>query len=294
MTQAAVAERLGMANVKAHRLITRANQAGIVKVTIDGQIAECVELEGALAQRFGLSYCEVAPDLFESALPVRALGIAGATFLQREIESGRNTMIGFGHGRTLAAIVQQLPHLDAGATKFVSLLGGLTRNYAANPHDVMFRLADKTRAAAYFMPVPFFANSTEDREVLLSQRGVSDVLEMAARSELKLVGIGSVENSASLVSVGMIASEEIADMKAKGGVGEVLGYFFDAHGEAIDTGLTARTLSVALDALEGTRVVAVAGGDEKIGAIRSVLLSGRLSGLITDERTATALMATAR
>jgi DNA-binding transcriptional regulator LsrR (DeoR family) len=45
LTQSAVAKRLGMPSVKAHRLIAKAVADGVVKVTIDGDIAECVELE---------------------------------------------------------------------------------------------------------------------------------------------------------------------------------------------------------------------------------------------------------
>lgn len=289
MTQAAVAEKLGLAGVKAHRLISRASRSGAVKVTIDSGISECLALEGELSEIYGLCHCEVAPDLHEDGLPLRALGIAGATYLRRELEGGRHEFIGVGHGRTLAAAVCQLPRLDLDRTRFVSLLGGLTRNYATNPHDVMHHLADKTGATAYFMPVPFFANSADDREVLLAQRGVQEVMGLAARSKLNFVGIGTAMPEASLVSSGMIEMDEIADVKAKGGVGECLGQFFDPDGHAIETALTARTLSVALDDLGDSRIVAVAGGIDKIGAIRSVLMSGRVTALITDERTANAL-----
>ena len=289
MTQAAVAKKLGLAGVKAHRLIARASRSGAIKVTIDSEISECLALEGELSERYGLGHCEVVPDLHEDSLPLRALGIAGASYLRRELESGRHEFIGIGHGRTLAAAVGQLPSLDAGRTKFVSLLGGLTRNYAANPHDVMHHLAHKTGATAYFMPVPFFANSADDREVLLAQRGVREVLGLAARTDLNFVGIGTAMPAASLVSSGMIEMDEIADVKEKGGVGECLGRFFDADGNAIETALTARTLSVALDDLGNSRIVALAGGIDKIGAIRSVMMSGQVNALITDERTANAL-----
>lgn len=39
-----------------------------------------------------------------------------------------------------------------------------------------------------------------------------------------------------------------------------------------------------------SRIVALAGGLSKVDAIRAVLKSGRLYGLITDERTAKALI----
>jgi DNA-binding transcriptional regulator LsrR (DeoR family) len=153
----------------------------------------------------------------------------------------------------------------------------------------MHRLAEKTGAEAYVMPVPFFANSPEDRDVMLSQHGVREVFDLAAQSELKLVGIGTAELEASLVATGMVTPDVIGEIKALGGVGEVLGHFFDAEGKPIKTALTPRTLSLGLDRLSSSRIVAIAGGVIKVGAIRSVLMSGLLTGLITDERTATAL-----
>lgn len=289
LTQTAVAKRLGITSVKAHRLIARAVADGAVKVTIDGDIVECVALETELAARYGLDFCEVAPDLDEVGLPIRTLGMAGAGFLRRQIELGTTPVIGLGHGRTLAAMVQNLPRIEAPDLKFVSLLGGLTRNYSANPHDVMHRIAEKTGARAYVMPVPFFANTAEDREVLLAQRGVAEVFAMAQGAGLKLVGIGTVEADAQLVASGMIEPKEIKAIQAAGGVGELLGHFFDAKGRILQTQLTARTLAVSFTEV-GDQIIAIAGGPDKVQSIRAVLSSRRLKGLITDEATARALV----
>lgn len=289
LTQAAVAKRLGLPSVKAHRLIARAVAEGVVKVSIDGAIAECAALEHRICARYDLDYCEVAPDLGEEGLPLRALGLAGAGFLRREIERGDHGVIGLGHGRTLAAAVQQMARVEAGPVRFVSLLGGLTRNYAANPHDVMHKLAEKTGAQAYVMPVPFFANSEHDRAVLLSQPGVREIFDMSNGAGLKIVGIGTADAGAQLVASGMIEPREIAEINAAGGVGEMLGHFFDARGHVLETTLTARTLAVDLEGPDDSRIVAIAGGADKTGAIRAVLESGRLRGLITDEPTAQAL-----
>ncbi|MDL2398035.1 sugar-binding transcriptional regulator [Rhizobium mayense] len=290
LTQSEVAKRLGVPSVKAHRLIARAVAEGVVKVTIDGDIVECVELETRLAERFGLQYCEVAPDLGEEGFEFRALGQAGAGFLKREIERGDNKVIGLGHGRTLSSAVHHMPRLNAKGLRFVSMLGGLSRNYVANPYDVMHRIAEKTGAHAYMMPVPFFANTGEDREVMLAQRGVKEVFDLANNADLKLVGLGTVDTDAQLVLSGMVEPREIAEIAASGGVGEILGHFFDADGRILETTLTARTLSASLPRSKTERLVALAGGVAKAEAIRAVLKSRCLYGLITDERTAQALL----
>ncbi|MEO9336050.1 sugar-binding transcriptional regulator [Mesorhizobium sp. SB112] len=292
MTQSEVAKRLGLTSLKAHRLITKANQEGLVKVFIDGDVAECVALENELSARHGLDYCEVVPDFDLDNLPLKALGMAGAQFLKREIERGEEALIGVGHGRTLAASVEYLPRMSAGKTRFVSLLGGLTRKFSASPHDVIHRLAERTGAEAYVMPVPFIANNAEDRAVLLGQKGIGEVFDLVKSATLLLAGIGTAEVEASLVATGMIEKSEIAEIKADGGAGELLGHFFDDKGDPVETALADRTLAMGREELESRRIVAVAGGKVKIRAIKSVLASRYLSGLITDERTARALVET--
>lgn len=291
LTQAAVAKRLGLPSVKAHRLIARAVADGVVKVSIDGEIVECVQLEDRICTLYGLDFCEIAPDLGEDGLPMRALGMAGASLLRRAIESGDDAVIGLGHGRTLAAAIRQLPRFDAPGMRFVSLLGGLTRSYSANPHDVMHSLAEKTGAQAVVLPVPFFANSEHDRAILLEQPGVREIFEMANAAPLKFAGIGTVDRDAQLVASGMIEPHEIAEIQQAGAVGEILGHFFDAAGQPLETTLSARTLSANPSGPPGSRLVAIAGGPEKHAAIRAILNSGRLSGLVTDEATARLLTA---
>ncbi|CCV12153.1 sugar-binding transcriptional regulator [Mesorhizobium sp. STM 4661] len=289
LTQSEVAKRLGLTSLKAHRLITKANQEGLVKVYIDGEVSECVALEDELSGRYGLDYCEVVPDFDAEDLPLKALGIAGAQFLKREIERGEDTLIGVGHGRTLAACVEYLPRIAADGVRFVSLLGGLTRKFSANPHDVIHRLAERTGAEAYVMPVPMFANTVEDRAVLLGQKGISEVFDLAKSADLLIAGIGTAEREASLVATGMIEKGEMEETRRKGGVGELLGHFFDDAGKAVETTLSNRALALAREDISNRRIVAVAGGKVKVRAIKSVLEGRYLKGLVTDERTARAL-----
>ncbi|TLP43357.1 hypothetical protein FDK21_17500 [Cohaesibacter sp. CAU 1516] len=148
-----------------------------------------------------------------------------------------------------------------------------------------------TGAQAYVMPVPFFANTSDDREILLAQRGVNEVFELAESAPLKIVGIGTVDTDTQLVASGMIEQSEIAEIAKSGAIGELLGHFFDQDGNILETPLTSRTVSVSRNSMTNSKIVAIAGGDQKVDAIRAILNSRNLSGLITDERTARALLA---
>ncbi|MCC7274984.1 MAG: sugar-binding transcriptional regulator [Alphaproteobacteria bacterium] len=291
MTQSEVADRLGITRLKAHRLIALATREGLIRVFIDGEIAGCVQLEATLSETYGLGFCQVVPNLDDDPLPLKPLGMVGAQFLRTVLERGEETLIGVGHGRTLAACVEHLMRLNAGRTRFVSLLGGLTRSFAANPHDVIHRLADRTGAQAYVMPVPFIANTVDDRAVLMAQKGVGEVFDLARKAGLLLVGLGSVERQASLVATGMVERAEMDEVRRAGACGEILGHFFARDGSPVDNDVTRRTITLSLDDLRGRRIVAIAGGTAKTEAVGAVLASGLLQGLITDERTAAGLAA---
>jgi DNA-binding transcriptional regulator LsrR (DeoR family) len=291
LTQGEVATRLNVPNVKAHRLIARAGREGMVRVFVDGEIANCLQLEQQLCRAYGLGFCEVAPNVDDDPLPLRSLGVLGARYLRLICEKGEDAVIGIGHGRTLAACVEHLPRIDAPRLKFVSLLGGFTRRFAANPFDVINRIVERTSAEAYVLPVPFALNSAEDRAVLMAQRGIADVFALARSATLRFAGIGIVDgHAASLATSGMIEPAEFDEVARAGGCGEILGHFFDERGRPVETELSPRIAALDLDDLRSGKLVAVAGGTAKPDAIRAVLSSGLLHGLLIDERTATALL----
>lgn len=289
-TQTEVADKLGLTKLKAHRLITRANREGMVKFHIDGDVSECLRLEEQLSNRYKLDSCEVVPDFDAESLPLTALGMAGGRYLHRLLDGSKVSSIGIGHGRTLAACVEHIPLTRDAQVKFISLLGGFSKKFSANPHDVIHRLAQRSGAEAYVMPVPFVAKTVKDREVLLRQQGIKEVVDMAREAPLKVVGIGSLMQDSSLLESKMVAESEFVSAKSSGGVGEVLGHYFAADGSYVKTNVSKRTMGLSYKEIKESKIVAVAGGTNKSTAIEAVLNNGLLSGLITDERTARALV----
>lgn len=286
LTQAEIAERLGVSRVKVTRLIGEAVAAGMVRVFVDGSDADCVALEREIAAHWGLDFCTVAPTVDDETLPLRTLAAAGGYFLYRVLERKEAAVIGVGHGRTLAEVVKYLPQIECPDVRFVSLLGSLTRHAAANPFDVIHRLTEITGAESHFMPAPFFLDSVADKRVLLAQKSLKDVFALAASATLHVVGIGDVGPKAHMLATGMLKPTEFRELQRAGAVGELLGRFLDGDGQPVDAEINQRAIAFPIEQLKGRKVVAIAGGTSKVNAIASVLNSRVITGLITDEVTA--------
>ena len=67
---------------------------------------------------------------------------------------------------------------------------------------------------------------------------------LAAKADLRLVGIGQMDQAAQLHVDGFVTREELLELMRLGAVGEMTGWAFDAEGRIIDGGTNSRLTSV--------------------------------------------------
>ena len=290
-TQSEIAARLQVSPAKAHRLIAQALDQGLVKVFVEGAPEECLELETELAQAFGLRSCHVAPDLNDEntsqpQASFAAVGASAARFLHGLIEQSGPTMIGVGKGRSLAAMVENLPTISRPDIRFVSVSGSLTRNLSANPYDVVHKLVEKTGGEGYFLPVPYIAASVEEKRTLLAQSSVQDLLDLARQADVYIIGIGTIEGDAHVRQVGMVSEDEWHELHGLGAVGDVMGSFVNTEGTPVKSEVNQHSVGLHIDDLRDHPVVAVVGGDSKGDAVMGALNTGIITDLILGERSA--------
>ena len=217
----------------------------------------------------------------QEAIARRAVGSAAARFLTGKLAHGPIT-VGVSWGRTLEQMALHLSGAHNASARFVSLMGSLTRNSASNPFEVVQALAARTGGEGHFLPVPFIADSVADRAVLMSQRTVAEALELARSADLYLVSVGELSETAFLRQQGMLSGDELRSVRARGAVADSLGRLFDARGVEIDHELSRRTLALEYERLRERDVVLVAGGLQKVAAVRSLLRTGVVRGLVID------------
>ncbi len=304
LTQEEVARRLGLHRTRVVRLLGEARDRGLVTVTINHDSVRDLDLEDGIARSFGLDFCLVTPAMgfqlepaeprlaaIQESIARRAVGNAAANFLKGKLMPGDPITIGVSWGRTLEQMTLHLSGVQNSRARFVSLMGSLTRNSASNPFEVVQSLAARTGGEGHFLPVPFIADSEDDRAVLMSQRSVAEAIALARSADLFLISVGELSETAFLREQFMLSKDELLSIRARGGVADALGQLFDRDGMRIDHELACRTLAIEFEQIRGRDVVLLAGGLQKAAAVRSLLRTGLVQGLIIDGDTAQALSA---
>mgnify|MGYP001409905378 CR=1 FL=1 len=285
-----IATIMGISRQSAQRLVSQAMAAGLVKVRIDHPIGRCQELAGEIMARYGLETCEVVPSIDRGRDAGMGVAHATADILERWLTLPEPQVIGLGTGRTLRAAIEELPHIDCAWHKIVSLTGNITPSGSTAYYNVLFTISDKVTAPTYPLPLPVIAATEAERDLLMGQATLATSRDLAGRIDKRFVGIGQIRQNAPLVLDGFISEADQARLAAKGAVGEITGWVYDAEGRLIEDEINARVSSVPLVAGGSAPAIACAHGPDKIDAIRGALNGRYVNGLVTDERTAEALL----
>ena len=293
-SQTEIARALGLDPSTVSRYLKRARDEGIVHVEIRPPRRSDVDLGRALARRYGMARVVVAPtaaDASDDATDgARELAATAAGFLEGLLRNGMRLGISWGH--TLAAVIGELRPGSVSDLSIAQLAGGVEDpNPGIQGHELVRRLADLYPGSrVHYVHAPAIVDSDATGEALLGDRIVQAALDAARASELAVVGIGQMDDTATLVRGGHVSRPDWARLVAAGGAGNVNTCFFDDRGRALPD-LRMRTIAITLDELRAIdTVVAVAGGVGKARAIRGALATGAIDVLVTDELTAAAVL----
>ena len=126
--------------------------------------------------------------------------------------------------------------------------------------------------------------------MLHGQPLIQPTLALAAEADVTFVGVGDLGPKAPLYEDGFITEAELKALQKAGAVGEIVGWAFDRDGRLIDGITNDRVASAPLPSRERSLVIALAMGERKLPGILAAVTRRLVNGLITDERTAAALL----
>ncbi|MBO0750500.1 MAG: sugar-binding transcriptional regulator [Bradyrhizobiaceae bacterium] len=289
-TQDEIARMLQVSRASAQRLVSLCLAERLITFRLEHPIAACMELASRLKDRFSLGYCEVVPTDPASLNSTAGIAERCANLLDCTLRPERPVIVALGTGRAMRAAVERVGPIDRPNHQIVSLVGNISADGSASFFDTVGRLADRTGARHYPMPLPFLMSSEDERDRMVRIEPIAKVKAIAAKADLRLVGIGQMDQKAQVHVDGFVTREEVLEMLRLGAVGEVTGWAYDAKGRLIKGGTNRRLTSIPPQMPAQTATIAAAVGKAKVPAIRAALVGQLINGLITDEATAQAIL----
>lgn len=281
-TQAQIAEVMGVSRAKVIRLLEEARAQGIVQFSFRKNDSQRVSAEQLLIDRFGLKDAFVVPTPLDSSAINQSIAQGAAHYVSDHLRE--DGYLNIGYGDTVSRMLGVLAKNREESLNVVSLTGGVSY-YLPTVGTTAYSMH------LFLTPSPLVVSSRQVRDALLDEKSLQDVSTMTEHADMSVVGIGAAVEGATVLRNGILNEGELAVLKMQGAVGDVLNHFMDKDGTLIKTEIEDRVISTDLDKLRQLKnVVGVAGGKDKVTAIKAVLNGGYLNVLITDSDTAAELL----
>ncbi len=295
MRQTDIARRLAISQSRVSRLLTQAEDTGVVRTVVAVPPEIHAELEEQIEAKYDVSEVHVVDVVGDDEGELSRDLAHAMSLLLAEVAFEAPT-IGFtSWSRTLRTMVRDMQPLRTRTQRVVEMLGDLgpplLQHDAARATQ---RLADLAGAEAIFLRLPGVVPTAELRDLLVSRdRHAQEALAQLDSIDLALVGIGACEVDPALSSGdNFFTHEQFAQMRERGAVGEVCLHFIDAEGQPMAAELDEQVIGVTAEQLRSARRRwAVAGGVRKREAVRAALQGGWVDTLVTDSATAEHLLA---
>ena len=291
LTQNEIAKRLGLSRVKIHRLLNTAKEIGIVKIQIDVPDSGFLDLENLLINKFGLRDALIVPAQEDREDLYLSLGTGAAEWLIPKLKA--DLRIGLGLGRTISHLPKVFEPAQQVDCIFTEIVGGASNHSGSfSSYNITSKMADLTGGRAEFFYAPTFVSNLNLKADLMKEPSIQKAFENAKKCDIVVQSVGPVNKSALLYQHEFISEKVLEALKMAGAVGDALGHYFDREGNSISDMVGAHIMGLELEDLKAVPwSVCVAGGEEKIEAIRAALKGDIFNVLITDSHTAETLAA---
>lgn len=289
-SQQQIASKLGISRPTISRLLKYAKEKGYVTINIIDPFADLDNLEYQLKEKYGLSDVRVVLSPKDDyAFIIEHISQQAAEYLEETVKNG--DVIGVSAGTTMHEVAKRLRPQNVKGVEVIQLQGSITHSevntYALETVSI---ISETFQATPRYLPLPVIFDNANIKQMVEKDSHIKNTLEMGIQANVAIFTVGIVEDGALLFRLGYLNEKEKTILKQKS-VGDICSRFFDENGEICNEEIDNRTIAISLDSLkEKEKSILVAGGENKVRAIKGVLKGKIANILITDQYTAKRLL----
>lgn len=291
LTQDDLAKQFSVSRATIGRMLKRAQEEGIVEIRVRHHPQDTRQLEQELIDRFDIERAIVSINHKDQDKQRELLAGLVASHLDRILLN--DTIVAVGMGRNVSAISEHAISSMQRTPTFVCAIGGAYRGgEAMNADHICRRLAARLGGESETLYAPALVSNPQVWESLLANDTVKHTLDKARRANVALIGIGDLNEDSNMVRMGWFTTQEIAEARRSGAVGDMMGYdFIDMNGNPANTEIRGRVIGLTLaDLARIPNVIAIASESSKTTAVLGALRTGVINTLAITEQIARSIL----
>ena len=297
LTQNEIALRLGVSRPTVINYLRLAREQNIVDIRINGASFAVSNTSRDLRAKYKLADVYIAgftadgdpADVAYKAQINRQVAQVGAMALHDILQPGE--LVGVAWGETIYHLANEAPYRIIEDLTVCQIIGSMTTPLVTTAEGCAISLASRLGAECHTLHAPAILTSADLAEALRNEPVIREQLERLKTIDRSVFSVGNCDSDTPIVQSAIATDEEFDWYRARGAVGVLCGRFIDSAGTHIKGPMDDRMIGIDLSCLkERANGILVAGGPAKFDAITATLNGGYVSHLVTDERTAQALL----
>lgn len=298
LTQNEIAKRMGISRATVVNYLRLARENNIVDIRINGTSFSSSKLSKDLKEKFQLSDAYVADFTSHDGEGVgnrienlnRHVARVGAAALFEILKP--DDVLGVAWGGTIHFLSEEIPRGGIAGLTVCQMIGSMKTPLLSAAETCAIRISSRLGADCNTLHAPAVLSSAELAAALRLEPVIKSQLEKFSEFTRTVFSVGNCDANTHIVQSAIVTQEEFSWYKSRGAVGVLCGRFIDEHGDHIVGAMDDRMIGISLDELRQLNSgVLVAGGPEKLLAIRATLTGGYVSHLVVDDSTARQLLA---
>jgi len=294
-TQAEIAEELGIGRSMISIMLGQAKERGIVEITynIKDPQSNKDEYSNEIEQYARLANCYVVPyNRKNSEFAVKLINERAESYIDECLES--DFVLGIASGSACFEFMKSFaPKNAVKNVSVIPLVGASSRTtYDLQLNEMIRSFSERIHGIPMYIFAPEKAIDDADKELYMKSSQMQKIAEMWSSLDIALVGIGSIPDMP-LLSEDQINAKTLEELIKNPNrvVCDICAYQLNMLGEVIDNEHNRNIMSAPLSDLRNTKtVVAMASGVHKAFSIIAALRTGVIKTLVTDEKTAKAVL----
>lgn len=291
LSQQEIASKLNISRPTLSRLLASAKEQNLIKIQVyDVDFVKYWKMSEELKKRYRLKDVVIADSGDSDQTTKSNIGRIAAAYLGHLIKD--QDVVGISMGSTLHQVVNEMKECEDKKITVIPLVGGVGQaNLRIHANSLAEQLAHLYHSEFHpiFAPARVFTQVV--RNELMKDLTVSSMLEIASELNLAILGIGYPNEYSSIQTTGYFAENEMEMLIQKGVAGEINMQFYDLNGDTGPFKDNNYVIGVDVHKLRKIPVtVGIAGGVEKVRAIKGAIRGGYINTLITDYNCAVSLL----